>query len=139
MRPAIASIMNEEDIWKASNIHKAAFHCIFLSSLSRYAIIYKSTCPENYIPAVIPPLNPTSPPSTVATFLATHLMAVLQPSGYSVFHSGDTPIQLSLPWRSCSCQCLNTETSAWGNRGFTTETLSISYIISLYIRLVVTL
>jgi len=37
MRPAIASIMNEEDIWKASNIHKAAFYCIFLSSLSRYA------------------------------------------------------------------------------------------------------
>ena len=39
----------------------------------------------------------TSPPSTVATFLATRLMAVLQPSGYSVFHSGDTPIQLGLP------------------------------------------
>jgi len=31
------------------------------------------------------------------TLLATRLMAVLQPSGYSVFHSGDTPIQLSLP------------------------------------------
>ena len=25
-------------------------------------VIYKSTCPENYIPAVMPPLNPTSPP-----------------------------------------------------------------------------
>jgi len=37
MRPAIASILNEEDIWKASNIYKAAFHYIFLSSLSRYA------------------------------------------------------------------------------------------------------
>ena len=47
-------------------------------------VIYKSTCPENYI-------------STVATFLATRLMAVLQPSGYSVIHGGDTPIQLSLP------------------------------------------
>jgi len=102
-------------------------------------VIYKSTCPENYIPAVMPPLNLTSPPSTAATFLATHLMAVLQPSGYSVFHGGDTPIQLSLPWRSCSCQCLNTETSAQGNRGFTTETPSISYSVSLYIRLVVTL
>jgi len=33
----------------------------------------------------------------VATFLTTHLMAVLQPSRYSIFHSGDTPIQLSLP------------------------------------------
>ena len=60
-------------------------------------VICKSTCPENYIPTVIPPLNPTSPPSTAATFLATRLMTVLQPSGYSVFHGGDTPIQLSLP------------------------------------------
>jgi len=60
-------------------------------------VIYKSTCPKNYIPAVMPPLNPTSPPSTAATLLATHLMAVLQPSGYSVFHGGGTPIQLSLP------------------------------------------
>ena len=65
-------------------------------TLSR-VVIYKSTCPENYIPAVMPPLNPTSPPSTAATFLATRHMAVLQPSGYSVFHGGDTPIQLSLP------------------------------------------
>ena len=60
-------------------------------------VIYKSTCPENYIPTVMPPLNHTSPPSMAATFLATRLMAVLQPSGYSVFHGGDTPIQLSLP------------------------------------------
>ena len=80
-----------------------------------------------------------SPPSMAATLLTTRLMAVLQPSGYSIFHGGDTPIQLSLPWRSCSCQCLNTETSARGNRGFTTETLSISYTFRLYIRLVVTL
>ena len=102
-------------------------------------VICKPTCPENYISAVMPPLNPTSPPSMAATFLATRLMAVLQPSGYSVFHGGDTPIQLSLPWRCCFYQCLNTETSARGNRGFTTETPSISYRISLYIRLVVTL
>ena len=102
-------------------------------------IICKSTYPENYIPAVMLPLNHTSLPSTAATFLATRLMAVLQPSGYSVFHGRDTPIQLSLPWRSCSCQCLHTETSARGNRGFTTETPSISYNIRLYIRLVVTL
>ena len=52
---------------------------------------------RNYIPTVISSPNYTSLPSTVATFLTTHLMAVLQPSGYSVFHSGDTPIQLSLP------------------------------------------
>ena len=93
----------------------------------------------NNVPIVMPLLNHTSLPSTAATFLATCLMVVLQPSGYSVFHGGDTPIQLSLPWRSCSCQCLNTKTSARGNRGVTTETPSISYSISLYIRLVVTL
>jgi len=43
------------------------------------------------------PPNHTSLPSMVATFLITHLMAVLQPSGYSVFHSRNTPIQLGLP------------------------------------------
>jgi len=32
-----------------------------------------------------------------ATFLAICLMVVLQPSGYSVFHDRDTPIQLGLP------------------------------------------
>ena len=67
------------------------------NSSSSITVIYKSTCPENYIPAVMPPLNPTSLPSTAATFPATCLMAVLQPSGYSVFHGGDTPIQLGLP------------------------------------------
>jgi len=50
----------------------------------------------NYIPAVISSSNYTSLPSTAATFLATCLPVVLQPSGYSVFHGGDTPIQLSL-------------------------------------------
>jgi len=75
----------------------------------------------------------------VATFLTTCLIAVLQASGYSVFNNRDTPIQLSLPWQSYPCQCLNTETFAQGNRSFTTETLSISYTIYLYIRLVVTL
>ena len=60
-------------------------------------VICKSTYPENYILMVMPPPNHISPPSMAATFLATCLMAVLQPSGYSVFHDGDTPIQLSLP------------------------------------------
>jgi len=50
------------------------------------------------------------------TFLATCLMAVLQLSRYSIFHSEDTPIQLSLPWWSYPCQCLNTEISARGNK-----------------------
>jgi len=45
---------------------------------------------------VKPPPNHTSLPFMMATFLATHLMAVLQPSGYFVFHGGDTPIQLGL-------------------------------------------
>jgi len=50
----------------------------------------------NNVPAVKPPPNHTSSSSMAATFLATHLIAVLQPSGYSVFHGGDTPIQLGL-------------------------------------------
>ena len=93
----------------------------------------------NNVPMVKPPPNHTSPSSTVATFLTTRLMVVLQSSGYSIFHSGNTPIQSGLPWQSYSCQCLNTETSTWGNRSFTTETPSISYTITLYKRLVVTL
>ena len=51
----------------------------------------------NYIPTVISSPNHISLPSTMATFLTICLIAVLQPSGYSIFHSGDTPIQLSLP------------------------------------------
>ena len=52
---------------------------------------------ENYIPTVISSPNYTSLSFTAATFLAIHFMAVLQLSGYSIFHSRDTPIQLSLP------------------------------------------
>ena len=95
--------------------------------------------PRNDIPTVILIPNYTSPSSMAATFLVTHLITVLQPSRYSIFHSRDTPIQLGLPWRSYSCQCLNTETSARSDRSFTTEISSIFYTISLYIRLVVTL
>ena len=51
----------------------------------------------NYIPAMKSPPKYTSLPSMMATFLATCLMAVLQPSGYSIFHSRNTPIQLGLP------------------------------------------
>ena len=51
---------------------------------------------NNVLIVKLPP-NRTSPPSMAATFLATRLMAVLQPSGYSVFYGRDTPIQLSLP------------------------------------------
>ena len=58
-------------------------------------VICKSTRPENYIPAVISPLKYTSPPSMAATFLVTCLIAVLQPSGYSVFHDGVTPVSIS--------------------------------------------
>jgi len=88
---------------------------------------------------VKPSPNHISLSSMAATFLAIHLMVVLQLSRYSVFHSKDTSIQFSLLYRSYFCQCLNTETSAWGDRGFTTKTPSIFYTISLYIRLVVTL
>ena len=51
----------------------------------------------NYITAVKLPLKHTSLPFMAATFLATYLMVVLQPSGYSVFYGRDTSIQLSLP------------------------------------------
>ena len=83
----------------------------------------------------IPPTRKLHPCSDINSklykpiFLATCLIAVLQPSGYFVFHGRDTPIQLSLPWQSYFYQCLNTETSAQGNRCFTTETPSISYTI----------
>ena len=53
----------------------------------------------NYIPVVVSPPKYTSPPSTVAIFLITHLIVVLQLSGYSIFHSRNTPIQLSFPYR----------------------------------------
>jgi len=46
----------------------------------------------NYISTAISPPNYTSPPSIAATFLATRLTAVLQPSRYSIFHGRDTPI-----------------------------------------------
>jgi len=51
----------------------------------------------NYIPTMVSPPKHTSLPFTVAIFLATRLMAVLQSSRYSIFYSGDTPIQLGLP------------------------------------------
>jgi len=77
----------------------------------------------------------------MATFLTTHS------------YSSNTTIQIFyLPWWGYSYltqspiveffysyQCLTTETSAQDNKGYTTETPSISYIISLYIRLVVIL
>ena len=50
----------------------------------------------NYISAVILSPNYISLPTMAATFLTAHLMAVLQPSGYFIFYSGDTPIQLGL-------------------------------------------
>ena len=60
-----------------------------------HCVICKSTHLENYIPVVMSPLKHTSLPSTVATFLTTCLMTVLQPSGYSVFHDRVTPISIS--------------------------------------------
>ena len=54
----------------------------------------------NYIYTVISSPNYTSLPFTVATFLATYLMVVMQSSGYSIFHNRDTPIQFGLLWWS---------------------------------------
>ena len=94
------------------------------------AFYYMQVHPSgNYIPTVILSPNYTSLPSMVATFLVTCLIAVLQLSRYSVFHGRDTSIQLSPPWQSYFSQCLNTETFTQSNRDFTTETLSISYVM----------
>ena len=41
--------------------------------------------------------NYTSLPFMAAIFLVTYLKIVLQLSGYSIFHGGDTPIWLGLP------------------------------------------
>ena len=68
------------------------------SFISSYNIVsYTSPLIWKYIPAVKSPPNHISPSSMAATFLATRLIAVLQSSRYSVFHGGDTPIQLGLP------------------------------------------
>jgi len=66
----------------------------FYQHIDFYSMSYASPLSGNYIPTVISSPNYTIPPSTAATFLATHLIAVLQPSGYSIFHGRDTPIQL---------------------------------------------
>ena len=70
---------------------------ILKNSLVRSCCHMQAQLSGNYISIVISFLNYTSLPFTVATFLTTYLMAVLQLSRYSVFHSRDTPIQLSLP------------------------------------------
>ena len=70
----------------------------------------------NYIPAVKIPPKHISLSFMAAIFPTTHFMAVLQPFRYPIFHGRDTPIQLGLSWQSHSYQCLNTETSAQGNR-----------------------
>jgi len=59
------------------------------------SLSYASPLSGNNIPTVKPPPNHTSPPSMAATFLATCLMAVLQPSGFSIFHDGATPVSVS--------------------------------------------
>ena len=74
--------MGDQDI-KTSKIEEACYIQVHLSG--------------NYILMVISSPNYTSLPFTVAIFFATCLIAVLQPSRYSIFHSGDTPIQLGLP------------------------------------------
>jgi len=71
---------------KKKKIVSVQVHCYIQVHLSRNNIPMVKSSPEH-----------TSLPSMAATFLATHLIAVLQPSRYSVFHSGDTPIQLGLP------------------------------------------
>ena len=59
----------------------------------------------------------------------------MQQSKYSVFHNKILLFNLVFHSRvllSYSCQCLTTETFAQDDRGYTTETLSISYIFYSY-------
>ena len=60
--------------------------------ITRLPVICKSTHPE------IHPYSEVTSKLYKPTFLTICFMVVLQSSGYFVFHSGDTPIQLSFPW-----------------------------------------
>ena len=82
--------------------------------------------------------QPYKPTFYSGYLLITCLVAVVYSSWYSVFHDRDTSNWLSLSWQSYSCQCLNTKTSAQGNKSYTTKTLSIFYSRNSHIRLVVT-
>ena len=88
---------------KQSEICYDKVSIMFKISLSATILSYINLChmqvhlSRNNVPVVKLPPNHTSPPSMAATFLAICLMVVLQPSGYSVFHDRDTPIQLGLP------------------------------------------
>ena len=97
---------------------------------SEYLICDKVSLSGKYIPIVIllsqhllykPTFLTTHPCGGDATIQVFHLLW----QGYSYL------TQSSIV-ESYSCQCLNTETSAWGNRSHTTKTLNISYIIFLY-------
>ena len=103
--------------------------------MKRYvSVIYRSTCPENYIPAVMPPLNHTSPPFSqhVSWWYCNSLgipsstMEILLFN--SVFHDRVAPVSVS------TLKLLLRIIEV-----VTTETPSISYTFHLYIRLVVTL
>ena len=95
--------------------------------------IYKSTCLE------ITSLQWYHLSIILVHLLTICLIAVVHSFRYSVSYNRDTPNQLGLPWRSYSYQYLNTETSTWGNRGYTPKTPNISYSRISYIRLVVIL
>ena len=80
-------------------LYLALFLCYI--SLLQLNVIYKSTCLENYIPAVMPPLNPTSPPfSQHVSWRCCNPPGI--PSSMaeillfnSVFHDGVDPVSVS--------------------------------------------
>jgi len=113
------------------NSHAEWLDCILFEKVQYYMQVYPS---RNYIPMMISFLNYTSLPFLQHTFWQCYNYL-----GILSFIVEILLFQLGLPWWSYSCQCLNTETFAQGNRSFTTKTPSISYNICLYIRLVVTL
>ena len=95
-------------VWYLSNLLLPFYIYIYidnshlgLSSATWFIVIYKSTCPENYIPTVMPPPNHTSPP-----FLQHVLWRCCNPPGIppstagillfnSVFHDRVIPVSVS--------------------------------------------
>ena len=75
-------------------LYKFLYYFILVSFLLTLPVICQVHSSRNYIPIVISSPSYTSLHSMAATFLAICLTAVLQPSGYSIFYSRNTPFNL---------------------------------------------
>ena len=70
-------------------------------------------------------------PSIVAIFFITYLVVVMQPSGYSVFYSGNTSIWLGFLWQSYTLISVSTLKPLLGVIGAILLKLQASPILSL--------